>query len=52
MIFAKGKGLSLCGYSFEMGINDMFAEKPEDYITQILIAADSQNQQKSCANLE
>lgn len=52
MIFAKEKGLSLRGYSFEMGMNDMFAEKPEDYITQILIAADSQNQQKSCANLE
>lgn len=43
MIFAKEKGLFLHGHSFEMGMNDMSTEKQEDYITQILIAADSQN---------
>ncbi len=35
--FAKKQGITLCGYSYEMGINENVVEQIEDYIVQIEI---------------
>lgn len=35
--YANSQKLTLCGFSYEMGINEIVAERMEDYITQIEI---------------
>ncbi|MCI8639251.1 MAG: MerR family transcriptional regulator [Coprococcus sp.] len=35
--YAEKHGLTLCGYSYEMGINETVIDRMEDYITQIEI---------------
>lgn len=37
LAYAKKQGLTLCGFSYEKGINEVVVEKIEDYIVQIEI---------------
>lgn len=38
LAYAEGQGLSLCGYAYETGINELVIDSIEDYITQIEIS--------------
>ena len=35
--YAKKQGLTLCGYAYETGINELVIDSIDDYITQIEI---------------
>lgn len=37
LTYAKKNHLALCGYAYELGLNEFVISKPEDYITQIMI---------------
>ena len=37
LAYAKKQGLTLCGYAYETGINDLVIDSIDDYITQIEI---------------
>lgn len=37
LAYAKTHGLELTGYIYEMGLNEFVIQKPEDYMTQVMI---------------
>ena len=44
LTYADRQGLSLCGYAYETGINELFVKSMDDYITQIEIPVQTQQE--------